>query len=267
LATTLDSSKELHFSLASTALQALASAEVREDPIPFEEVYYTGARPGDRVDLDDHVAAVASAMEAHLTDVGNTGVTTRAQALPETVVFNAIETMFAGVPAPVVVAPATAGHLGKITAPAGSTLAFFSESTGYSPHFTLPPGDQEASFFLYSVALDQPRYLRARQPSGDNSLASSTFLVPSTPPGPGPDAPTLELLTTVARACGGVVGNFLVFFSSSTELAVGFAAVPVGADGCGSLSLAEIPTEVGLLNAIQVAPDLRFSDPSGIVFP
>jgi hypothetical protein len=264
LTSVIGASRTIAFSPESTALQALDLAGVREDPVPFEDVYYTGRRAGDDPVLDEAVPGVAAAIEERLHSAGDSGILPSGSAAPGTTVFAAV-TAAVGAASPPVVDPPTCGQcLGEITygAPGGQAAVF--TAGGYPlPHF--PAATERASFFFYSAATAGALYVRQRLPDGAQSAASSLFQVgdeEATPPG----ALTLTLDADGARACGADPGNWIVFFSSATELSIGFAAVaPTG--GCAFLPAAEIPEQAALLSATQISSDRRVGRPSESVFP
>lgn len=267
LRTVLSPQGQLHFTLDSSALQALSVSEARAEDSFLAEAYYLGAAPGDVPALDSAVPAVSGAMRTLFTATGRTGLSPSGFPLPGTAVFDAVDQGRAtsGLAAPVVTPGASSLHVTEVALPGtAGTLALFVGGRAPQPSMPIPAGTTRAGFFLYSLgSVSEPLFVRFTTADGGHSPASARFQLPE-PLGSGPAEPTLALDAGVARACGLTANHHVVFFASSTELAIGFAAAQT--DG-GCVTLAPVPAVVGLLNAAQVAPDGRVGAPSNTVFP
>jgi hypothetical protein len=268
LSTVADPDDSLHFTLGSTALQALALAGVRDDDLPLEEVYATGARPGDEPALDRVVAAVVPVLADALAEEGTTHVDASGMAAPGSTVFAAVDQAIAadGVATPIVHAPSSLVHLGVLEVdPVGGRVALF---VGRRPlaHMAVPPGTTRVGFWFLTIALgdDVPIHARQRTPAGLQSRASTIFTVPTTVPA-APPAPTLTIEADGFRACGGTPGSTILFVALGTEIAVGFDARLVPADG-GCVTAAD-PGGVALLGAMQISPEGVVGEPSETLFP
>ena len=263
LTAVLEADRTVAFSPESTARNALSLAAVREDPAPFEEVYYTGLRAGDDPILDARVFAVATAIAENLAGGGDGAILPGGAARAGSDVFRRIDAAIGEGEAPVVEPPACAACLGRAELAAGAGQAAFRSAGGTSPH--VPVAGEAFSFFFYTAPAAGELHLRQRLPDGTQSPASDPFRIGTETPAL-PEPVTLTLEETGARACGATAGHWVVFLSSGTELAVGFAAVEATSD-CVELPAADIPSEVALLSAIQVSPEGRIGPPSETVFP
>jgi hypothetical protein len=263
LTAVLAADRTIEFSPESTARNALALAGVREAAEPFFEVYYTGLRAGDDPAIDAAVPSVAGAIESRLSGPGDSGVLPGGTARFGTGVFEALDAAIGDGPAPIVDPPGCRMCLGTVSLPsAGGQVAVFGDS-GPMPH--MPAATDQLSFFFYTVPLTGDLYLRQRLADGGQSPASAGFQVEEDEIEP-PAGLTLTLEEGGARACGADPGNWVVFFASGTELAVGFVTLKA-TETCVFLPGDQIHEDVGLLTAMQVAPDRRISPPSETVFP
>jgi hypothetical protein len=271
LLATLDDQRQLRFSIESTALQALALAEVRPNEPFLFEAYYFGARKGDRPALDSAVPAVAAAMHALLSATGSTGVSTAGFARPGTPVFAAIDsaTSTPSMPAPVVTPGASSQHLTSVaTSGEPGTLAVWLGDGAPLPNLPVLAGRRTVPLFFYSIdPTGLPLYVRFRAEDGGQTPASAVFTLPGATATP-PAGPEVTLGADQVTACNVTPGNQVVFFNSGTELAVGFAAVAAPLDGgCATLPRSAVTPDVGLLHAAQVTPQGLVGSPGNTLFP
>lgn len=265
LLATLDAQGLLEFSLESTALQALALAEVRVSGPLLSEDYDFGARSGDRPALELAVPSVMAAIRAELEATGHSGLSRSGVASPGSGVFRAIDAARAtpGLPPPHVVPGSSGRHL-TVVGVEPSAIALGIWPAGEDPLPIVPVSGITVPLFFHALNLEGvPLVARYRSLDGGSSPASSVFVLgPS--PAPLPEGLVTEFDAGVATACGVAAGNTAVFFETSTELAVGFAAArPSPGESCVQARVPSVP----LLNAAQVTPQGLVGDPGNIVFP
>ena len=261
----------LHFDLESTARQALALSRIPEEGgLYAEEVSYFGLAEGDDLAIDHAVPTIAAELEAALIARAGSALAPTGFATPSSELFLLLDASVAGarLAAPGVEAPASAVHLGRLSGlRGGEQVALWLGTNGPLPTFVLPQGATEASFFFYSVGAVGPEIYARQRGGASQTPASERFVVPTTPAPELPGDPSLTLHESGdAEACDLTPGHHVVFFSSGTELAIGFAAIAVESH-CHTLRAAEIPEGVGLLTAMQVNGEGVIGPPSNIVFP
>jgi hypothetical protein len=266
LTTTLTDDGRAHFTVRETARQVLAIAGVREQPIHDEAVYWFGARAGDDAAIDAACPAVEAAIAARLTTAGTSGITVTGFASPSTPVFAAVDAAVGSLDAPLVTAPATTTRLGIVDLAAAGEQAAFSMNGAPLPH--IPADQTRFSFFFYTLFSPGPTYLRVRAADGAQSRASAVFAAPTAPDAARPGVPAVAIVDNQLRACGGSPEHWMVFLTGGTELATGFAAAEVGADGCAVLPPEALPegADLHFVETMQVSPDLRISESALVPF-